>query len=149
MGNGGDAAELAGDNWPRARRRGLRGFRLGTRLSSGLRTAFVVLLAVGMVVGLSVEPAISSAASSRLTFSRPVLVDHRHPFAASNTLSGVSCPTTALCVGVDFAGNVVTSTDPKGGASKWKTADVDGHNLLGDISCPTTTLCVAVVGHRR
>jgi hypothetical protein len=47
-------------------------------------------------------------------------VDALNPF-----LNGISCPSTALCVAVDFTGNVVTSTKPTGGASAWKLTVVD------------------------
>ena len=62
----------------------------------------------------------------------------------THTLYGVSCATASLCVAVDDAGNVVTSTDPTGGAAKWTAANVDGSNSLRDVSCPSTSLCVAV-----
>ena len=35
----------------------------------------------------------------------------------SNFLTGVSCPSSSLCVAVDRSGNVVTSTNPAGGAA--------------------------------
>ena len=53
---------------------------------------------------------------------------------------------TTLCVAVDDNGNVVTSTDPTGGASAWTVTQL-GSSLNGNftaISCPSTTLCVAV-----
>jgi hypothetical protein len=60
-------------------------------------------------------------------------------------LTGISCPSTTVCVAVDAVGNVVTSTDPGAGeASAWTSATVDGSNPLTGVSCPTTTLCVAV-----
>ena len=43
-----------------------------------------------------------------------------------------------------WTGNVVTSTDPTGGAASWKLTNVDGSNDLSGISCPTVSLCVAV-----
>ena len=45
---------------------------------------------------------------------------------------------------VDASGDVVTSTDPTGGAAAWKVANVDGSSYLSAISCPTISLCVAV-----
>ncbi len=67
-------------------------------------------------------------------------------------ITGVSCPTTTLCVAVDAAGNVLHSTDPIGGAGKWsKPVQIDKATLSGggdvglaSISCPTIALCVAV-----
>jgi hypothetical protein len=71
---------------------------------------------------------------------------HASEFVSSIPLSGVSCPTDALCVAVDGLGNVLTSTDPTGGAGAWTSADVDGVNGLTGVSCPSITLCVAVDG---
>jgi hypothetical protein len=61
-------------------------------------------------------------------------------------LLSVSCPTASLCVSVDFDGNVVTSTDPTGGASAWKavdlSADPGGPGDLETVSCGTVNECV-------
>jgi hypothetical protein len=62
----------------------------------------------------------------------------------SSYLSAISCPTVSLCVATDASGDVVTSTDPTGGAAAWKVTNVDGSSYLSAISCPTTSLCVAV-----
>ena len=64
----------------------------------------------------------------------------------SHTLTGVSCTTTptTLCVASDANGNVVTSTNPTGGAAAWTVADADSSNALYGISCPTAGLCVSV-----
>ena len=60
-------------------------------------------------------------------------------------LDGISCPSENLCVAVDLGGNVVTSTNPTGGASAWKTkSGIEAPPGFSKISCPTTTLCVAV-----
>jgi hypothetical protein len=40
---------------------------------------------------------------------------------------GVSCASTALCVAVDAAGNVLTSTDPMSTESTWTLSPVDTH----------------------
>jgi hypothetical protein len=58
-------------------------------------------------------------------------------------LDGISCPSAKLCVAVDgaSAGNVVTSTDPAGGARAWKLAAVGGQ--LTSVSCPSAGFCVA------
>jgi len=77
--------------------------------------------------------------------------------AGAVLIRGVSCPSTALCVGVDAAGNAVVSTDPTGGAAAWTTIHVDTNSsyhcggaglacqppLVG-ISCPSVARCVAV-----
>jgi hypothetical protein len=59
-------------------------------------------------------------------------------------IDAVSCPATSLCVAVDRAGGILSSTDPAGGRGSWHRADVDGSNELTGLSCPSTTLCVAV-----
>ena len=69
----------------------------------------------------------------------------------------VSCPSTQLCVAFDGNGNVLTSTDPSGGAAAWASAHVDAtvvpcgsheaNTCAGTITaltCPSTRLCVAV-----
>jgi len=58
-------------------------------------------------------------------------------------LTGVSCPTVALCAAVDNNGNVITSSKPTGTAADWTVSHVDG-NYLSAISCPSSGLCVAV-----
>src|ERR1700683_116431 len=55
----------------------------------------------------------------------------------------LSCPSTTLCVAVDGAGHVITSTQPKGSAA-WLTVDVDGTHAINDVACPSGSLCVAV-----
>ena len=63
-------------------------------------------------------------------------------------LTGMSCPSSSLCVGVDVGGKVLTSTDPTGGSGAWSTLDVanaDGFpTSFEDVSCPSVSLCVAV-----
>jgi hypothetical protein len=66
-------------------------------------------------------------------------------------ITDVSCPSEQLCVGGTFDGYIVWSTNPAGGASTWRFADIDGHardTHLMAISCPTTGLCVAISGER-
>jgi hypothetical protein len=63
-----------------------------------------------------------------------------------NFLLSVSCPTESLCVAGDDAGNVVSSTDPAGGAGAWRVSHVASgdYPYLNGLSCPTESLCVAV-----
>jgi hypothetical protein len=61
----------------------------------------------------------------------------------TNLVVGVSCPSVALCVAVDYGGNVVTSRNPTGGAAASKVAHVGVSELWG-VSCASTSLCVAV-----
>lgn len=82
------------------------------------------------------------------SWSRPQRVD------GSNALTGVSCPSTRLCVAVDDSGNVLSTIHPTRGAKSWsrprRIDSVQGTDggyagLLG-ISCPTVSRCVAVDG---
>jgi hypothetical protein len=62
------------------------------------------------------------------------------------TMTGVSCADPSLCVAVDQSGNVVTSTNPGGGAGAWVLSGIDGQAVLSGVSCPDEHLCVAVGG---
>jgi hypothetical protein len=62
----------------------------------------------------------------------------------SGGLVGISCPSSSLCVAIDTAGNVVTSSNPTGGAGAWTGAHVDNSGGLQGISCQSPPLCVAV-----
>jgi hypothetical protein len=64
------------------------------------------------------------------------------PYYADPIL-GVSCASQALCVAVDAAGNVVTSTNPASTESIWRISPADAH-LLHGISCPSASFCAAV-----
>ena len=59
-------------------------------------------------------------------------------------LAGGTCPSPSLCVAVDSAGNVITSTDPEGGTSSWRSSPVDVGRSLSAISCASPDLCVAL-----
>lgn len=71
----------------------------------------------------------------------------------SSGLSAISCPSISLCVATDSAGDVVTSTEPAGGAGSWQVAHIDTHATptkypngaayLDAISCPSVSMCVA------
>ncbi len=67
---------------------------------------------------------------------------------SEDSLTGMSCPSSSLCVGVDEGGHVLTSRDPTGGSGAWTTLDVanaDGFpEPFEDVSCPSLRLCVAV-----
>lgn len=63
---------------------------------------------------------------------------------SGNTISGISCPTSALCVAVDWEGNSFTSSSPT--TSSWRSATVAPSDQ-GDrayISCPSATMCAGV-----
>jgi len=58
----------------------------------------------------------------------------------------LSCPSSGVCVAMDASGNVVTSSNPAGGATAWTltNAGVDAFNYVSGVSCPSSGLCVAV-----
>src|SRR6202521_6152184 len=85
------------------------------------------------------------AVGSSLTWAAPVRIVQQPPFTGS-LLDGVSCPTSSMCVAVDSAGNVLTSTNPTGGTAAWTVTNVDTANPMSGVSCPTTTFCVATDG---
>ena len=77
------------------------------------------------------------------------------PLPASR-VAGVSCPSANLCVaavttlvggrlGPEPTGaEILTSTDPTGGASAWKVATVGNEpGGLDNVTCPSVSLCVA------
>ena len=80
-----------------------------------------------------------SLASGPLVWGAPIGID-------ANPIDGLACPSISLCVAVDNDGRVLSSTDPSGGARRWRSADVDGSNSLTAISCPSASVCVAVDG---
>lgn len=94
-------------------------------------------------LGLVLVTGSSALASLPLSWSAPTLIAHQQPWNSSHP-KGVSCPSIGLCVAVDAVGNVVTSTDPKGAASAWTVANVDGTRTLRGVSCPSIDLCVAI-----
>ncbi len=70
----------------------------------------------------------------------------------SASVTGVSCPSTSLCVvGFDTAdryesgvGVVGISTDPSARTPDWHETQIDPDTGIADVSCPSTGLCVAV-----
>jgi hypothetical protein len=64
--------------------------------------------------------------------------------AEANFMTGLSCPTSGLCVALDRGGNAFTSTSPT--SASWTESTVAPSDT-GDrayISCPTTSFCEAV-----
>ena len=68
----------------------------------------------------------------------------------STSIQAISCPSANFCAAVDEVGNVLTSTDPRGGGA-WTSAIIDtgsgqfglGNRLTG-VSCPSANFCAAV-----
>jgi hypothetical protein len=97
--------------------------------------ASAVALLSGSICMVSFAP-FAGAAASPLIWGAPAQVDHQPPYGIHNPLQGVSCPSISLCVAIDQEGDVVTSTDPTGGAATWVIADVEGTDRFTGISCP-------------
>ncbi len=109
----------------------------GPKLRPVLRRGLLIASAVlALVVG--VPPAY---AGSPLAWSHPVHLDGTVP------LDALSCPSPSLCVvGEGGAGpnyQILTSTNPTGGATEWTKATIMGAGAFNAISCPSKSLCVA------
>lgn len=120
------------------------------RGSGALRSGAALVGALLALAGC----AASAQAASPLVWSSPWLADNSSPFGNPNKLLSVSCPSVSLCVAVDQAGQVVTSTDPAGGSSSWSAALIDRLGVVegfgsevASVSCPSVSLCVAVNGN--
>ena len=65
-------------------------------------------------------------------------------YGTQAALYGVSCASGLLCATVDDGGNVLTATDPTGGARAWTTHNLNLGYFLTQIACPSISLCVAI-----
>jgi hypothetical protein len=101
--------------------------------------AFVGMLLAGGLLATA-GPAL---AGSPLSWASPISIDDQPPFASPVAITDVSCPSTGLCVAVDSAGDVLSSTDPTGGAGAWIRASGVAEGFTA-VSCPSIELCVAV-----
>jgi hypothetical protein len=91
----------------------------------------------GGLVLTSTDPAGGSAAWSSAQ------VEPQDPRTDQVTpMTGLACPSASLCIAIDDAGNVLTSTNPTGGAGAWRLVSVDGGTPLRGVACATTSLCV-------
>jgi hypothetical protein len=76
-------------------------------------------------------------------WSKPVKADATQAVSGGMAgFSGISCVSTALCVGVDNASGVVTSTNPTGPASAWTVSPLPNAPALTSVSCASLTRCV-------
>jgi hypothetical protein len=102
------------------------------------RPLAAAVLALGLAVALAAGVAPARAAAP-LSWSEPVTIH------AGGTPRAIACPSEALCVAVDAAGDVLTSTDPAAPSPTWTGAPIhSGHPPLTGVSCASTALCVAV-----
>jgi hypothetical protein len=77
------------------------------------------------------------------SWSRPRRIDSvQGTDGADAGLLGISCPTVTLCVAVDgaAAGDVLSTTVPRGGPRAWRMVRLGG--TLTSVSCPSAGLCV-------
>jgi hypothetical protein len=64
-------------------------------------------------------------------------------------LTGVSCPSPALCVAVAYGSKVVFSTDPTGDRPAWTVVELAEPLDFRGVSCPSVSLCVGVDNEGR
>jgi hypothetical protein len=109
----------------------------GTAISGG-RACGRHPLACTLLAG-AIALALAAPARAGLYWSAPSVI-------AQTALVGLSCPSESLCVGVDEAGEVVTSRNPTAGTGAWSSAQIAaGSFQLNDVACtPDAGLCVAV-----
>src|SRR5437588_9980510 len=119
---------------------------LGTaeRMLMRLLRRYVGLVGIvaGLLAALPALPGVAYAAGP-LSWSSPLLVDHKPPYATGGSASAVSCPSAKWCAAVDDVGDVITSTRPTGPGSSWKVVHFRFRSLTG-ISCPSVSFCAAV-----
>jgi hypothetical protein len=109
-----------------------------------MAAAAVGAIGVGSgAIGPGSATSAGAATSGGLTWKSTGPIDDTPPLGAGTHMQSVSCPSATLCVAVDADGNVLTSTNPTGGAATWQRWLVDPGNWLASVSCPTTALCVA------
>jgi hypothetical protein len=110
-----------------------------TSIRRQARRVGLVLAAAVCVCALG---ATTAQAQAPLSWSGPVGSDATAPGALG--ITAVNCPSVSLCVAVDDAGNVLSSTSPASGAWGTPGSINTAHSPhLSAVSCPSSTLCVA------
>jgi hypothetical protein len=112
-------------------------------------------VALGAALLSAAAPAMASPTtpSKPLTWSAGTSAEHA-PYAEPGDLTALSCAGSKLCVGFDASGDVISSTDPAGGAAGWHFSPRAVPWVTGSpaLSCVTgakaTVLCTAVDGGR-
>lgn len=68
------------------------------------------------------------------------------PVPFPEPIAAVSCPSLSLCIAGDWAGDILSSTNPAGGKTSWSVASVFANfgPTLTDISCPSASLCLGI-----
>jgi len=118
------------------------------RCLSAVLVASGVLVATALTLSTAQGTA-GASATDPFTWSPPAQIADQAPFSRSWNLTAISCPTASFCAAADDGGDILTSTDPSGGATAWTLAPLPaiGPDGLVGISCPTASLCVAVNGY--
>jgi len=100
-----------------------------------LMTGVVV---AGTGVGVSTAKPLA-AASTTFHWSTPKTID-------MSMLTSLSCPSTLLCVGSDYAGRTIWSSNPAGGVESWShsSSNVTDTGGFAGVSCPTASFCVGI-----
>jgi hypothetical protein len=101
---------------------------------------------VFVLAWLAITPAVVSAngTSSPPLWQPAHLVDHSPPFASSEPMVAVSCPSVSACVAFSDSGHTLSSTDPAGGPTAWKATTIGTrHGMITAGSCASSSLCVA------
>lgn len=118
----------------------------GRRARCSIVMSRIGSVAAGVVVLSGLLAAGASAAT--VSWSAPVLVDHRAPLATPVAIADVACPSAHLCLGLEDHG-VVTSTNPLGGIGAWHATSflgVRGYSgaAFGSLTCaPGGRFCAA------
>lgn len=106
----------------------------------GITARVVVVLALTATCAMCAFTIAPAQAASGLSWSAPAPISHGSAF------TGVSCPTSKLCVAVDQNGDVVSSTHPAGGSGAWTTTSLVSDSGLDGVACPAAQLCVVSDG---
>jgi len=94
--------------------------------------------------GADIRPAESDQALITQT-TNPLAGDwSAAPMPGRQSLFGVSCPSSDLCVSGDSIGNLLLTTDPSAGAGGWRQIDGGGSVQITDVDCVSVSLCLAI-----
>ena len=64
----------------------------------------------------------------------------------NNSVTGLDCPSTGLCLATDDEGNLYTTTNPAAGPVDWSGINLDGSTILDGVSCTTNGGLLCVIG---
>ena len=94
---------------------------------------------MGAVVALALLVVIAARAQAQttLTWSAPVAID-----GTNGDLHDISCSSPSLCIAIDASGELLTSTDPAGGAGAWNPTTNFSEQGLTRTACTPSAMCV-------